>query len=212
MDDNSISNEKLTESRSVWNEIYDWVDSAVITVICLVMVFAFAIKQVRIDGGSMEMTLIDGQRVLVSDIGYTPSYGDIVVISSEVYDDKPIIKRVIATGGQWVNIENGDVFVGNSVDDMKAVGREFVGGVYTDRSINPDAFKPLSYPLYVPEGKVFALGDNRTVSIDSRFAAIGLIDERDIIGKAVLRVYPFDKIGSIKPALSVTELNENYYY
>lgn len=192
------SNDGLKETRSFWNELYEWIDCTVITVMVILLVFTFLFRQVKIDGGSMEPTLQNGERVVVSDMFYTPEYGDIVVISREIYDNVPIIKRIIATEGQWVDIYGGAVYVGDSKDTMKAVGSEFVGDLYTDAIVgNPDYYGYHEYPLQVPENHVFVLGDNRNVSLDSRTCVVGLIDQRQILGKALYRVYPFEKIGSV---------------
>ena len=191
-------NSRIKESRSVWNEIYEWVDCAVITVVCLLLVFTFIFRQVKIDGSSMEKTLFDGERVIVSDMFYTPQYGDIVVISSEIYDNVPIIKRVIATEGQWIDIHDGNVYVGDNLEEMKQVGTEFIGDTVTEETVGSvDIYGRQEYPLLVPQNMVFVMGDNRTVSLDSRTEAVGLIDERFILGKALYRVYPFSEFGSI---------------
>lgn len=188
----------VRQTKTVWTEIYEWIDSAVITVMVILLAFTFLFRQVRIEGGSMLPTLQNGERVIVSDVFYTPEYGDIVVISSEVYDDIPIIKRVIATEGQWVDIREGKVWVGKSSDNMKEVGSEFVGDIVTEVSVgSTDVYGVQKYPLQVPENHVFVLGDNRSVSLDSRTAVVGLIDQRQILGKALYRVFPFDNIGSI---------------
>ena len=190
-------NKKLKETRTFWNELYEWVDCAVITIICILLMFTFVFRQVKIDGGSMEPTLHNEERVIVSDMFYTPEYGDNVVISSEVYDNVPIIKRVIATEGQWIDIYDGLVYVGNSKDDMKPVGSEFVGDIYTEAALGGGLYGSLDYPLQVPENHVFVLGDNRSVSLDSRTTVVGLIDERHILGKALYRIYPISEFGSI---------------
>lgn len=195
--DRSSANDGLKETRSFWSEVYEWIDCAVITVMVILLVFTFLFRQVKIDGGSMEPTLINGERIVVSDLFYTPEYGDIVVISSEVYDNVPIIKRVIATEGQWVDIFDGTVYVGNSKNDMKAVGSEFVGDIYTDAVVGGGFYGSHEYPLQVPKNHVFVLGDNRNVSLDSRTTSVGLVDERQILGKALYRVYPFNKLGSV---------------
>ncbi|MBQ3549454.1 MAG: signal peptidase I [Clostridia bacterium] len=190
-------NKKLKETRTFWNELYEWVDCAIITIICILLMFTFVFRQVKIDGGSMEPTLRNEERVIVSDMFYTPEYGDIVVISSEVYDNVPIIKRVIATEGQWIDIYDGLVYVGDSKDDMKPVGSEFVGDIYTEAELGGGLYEGQEYPLQVPENHVFVLGDNRSVSLDSRTTVVGLIDERHILGKALYRIYPFSEFGSI---------------
>ncbi len=191
------NNKRLKETKTFWGELYEWIDTAVITVMCILLAFTFLFRQVMIDGGSMNPTLKDEERVIVSDVLYTPKYGDIVVISSEVYDNVPIIKRVIATEGQWIEIFDGVVYVGDTADTMEPVGEEFVGDIYTESVIAGGAYGYHEYPLQVPENHVFVLGDNRSVSLDSRTTTVGVIDERQILGKALYRVYPFDKIGSI---------------
>ena len=92
---NNVLN-KIKETRSLWKEVYDWVDCAVITIICVILLFTFCFRQVEIDGSSMSNTLEHGDRILISNIFYTPKKGDVVVVSSEIYDNVPIIKRVIA--------------------------------------------------------------------------------------------------------------------
>ena len=188
----------VKQTKTFWAEAYEWIDSAVITIMVILLAFTFLFRQVRIEGGSMLPTLQNGERVIVSDVFYTPEYGDIVVISSEVYDNIPIIKRVIATEGQWVDIHDGKVFVGKSTENMKEVGSEFVGDIVTEVSVGaPDIYGVQTYPLQIPENHVFVLGDNRSVSLDSRTTVVGLIDQRQILGKALYRVFPFDNIGSI---------------
>ena len=188
---------QMKETRSFWNEAYEWIDCAVITIIAILLVFTFLFNQVKIEGGSMNPTLMDEERVIVSDVLYTPEYGDIIVISSEVYDDTPIIKRVIATEGQWVDIFDGVVSVGNTKDTMKPVGSEFVGDIYTESVMSGGIYGFHKYPIQVPENHVFVLGDNRSVSLDSRTTDVGFVSEDQILGKALYRIYPFDRFGSI---------------
>ena len=126
---------RVKETHSIWSEIYEWVDCAVITVVCILLLFTFVFRQVEIEGDSMKDTLFDGNRVIVSNVFYTPKYGDVVVISSEVYNNEPIIKRIIATGGQWIDIKAGVVYVGDTKDAMQPVGDEFVGDVYTTSTV-----------------------------------------------------------------------------
>lgn len=188
---------KIKETKSVWAEAYEWIDSAVLTVMVLLLVFTFLFRQVKIDGDSMHPTLQDGERVIISDVFYTPKYGDIVVISSEVYGNVPIIKRVIATEGQWIDIEGGNVYVGEDRLNMYKVSDEFVGDVYTEEVVASGLLGYYKYPIQVPENHVFVLGDNRNISLDSRTEIIGFIDCRQILGKALYRVYPIEKLGGL---------------
>ncbi len=188
--------ENIKESKSVLSEIYEWVDCAVITVLVILLLFSFVFKQVEVDGTSMNDTLLHKERVVISDAFYKPEYGDIVVISNEVFGDIPLIKRVIATEGQWINIEDGIVYVGDTKDSMEPKGNEFTSHARTESIVSPE-YGYHTYPLQVPEGTVFVLGDNRSISLDSRTQSVGFIDNRQIIGKALYRVYPFEKFGNI---------------
>ena len=143
---------------------------------------------VVVSGSSMNNTLTDGDRLLVQSTFYTPQRGDVVVVDSYINYGKPLVKRVIAKGGDTVDIdvEQGLVYVNGEALDEPYVpeGTLSTGNV--------------EFPLTVPEGTLFLMGDNRQHSTDSRSSDVGFIDERDILGKVVLRIYPFNKIGLIQ--------------
>lgn len=180
---------------SVLLEIFDWIDSVVFSVILMILIFTLVFRIVGIKGESMENTVLDGEKVIISDVFYTPKRGDIVVISRDYFNSlgqpvegsEPIIKRVIATEGQTVNIdfESGIVYV----DD------EPLDEPYTKTPTNRQ--DDVQFPLTVDEGCIFVLGDNRAISKDSRDSSIGLVNERYILGKVILRVYPFDRFGRL---------------
>lgn len=172
--------------------------SAVMCVILILFLFFFRVAVV--DGSSMYDTLIHGDYVLLlnSVIAGEPEYGDIIVISKDSYaGGAPIIKRVIATEGQKVdiNFETGAVTV-----DGKVLEEPYIHTPTTN-------FEGVHFPLTVAPGCVFVLGDNRGVSKDSRDPEIGQIDCRQIIGRAIFLFYPgedpatdqrqFDRIGAI---------------
>ncbi len=162
---------------------YDLIDSVKGAVIVVFLIFAFVFKAVGVDGDSMFPTLRDKDWVAVSGITASVERGDIVVITQPWERNVPIIKRVIAVGGDTVHID----FDANSV---------YVNGVLLNE---PYICEPtwLSYdvefPLTVEEGKLFVMGDNRNVSLDSRSSKIGLIDERYVLGKALVRIYPMSE-------------------
>ncbi len=166
--------------------VYDWVQSMLFAIAIVILLLTFALRLVSVDGGSMNNTLFHKDKVIVTNFLYTPKTGDIVVISHGEHYADPIIKRVIATEGQTLEIdeENNTVTVdGIVLDEPYAVGNTYL----SDNNI----------PEVIPEGKVFVMGDNREDSLDSRSTAIGLVNESDIIGKAQYVVYPFSSFQNL---------------
>lgn len=168
--------------------LYDWISALLVAVVVVVLVMTFCFRMVAVDGSSMMDTLQDNDYVFITGLNYEPQVGDIVVISHGVELNKPIVKRVIAVGGQTVDIdfETGDVTVdGVLLDEPYILGSTTVSA-------------DVEFPLTVTEGTVFVLGDNRVISKDSRYSDVGLIDVNNIIGKVQLRVYPFGSFGLIE--------------
>lgn len=176
--------------------VFEWLEIIITAIIAVVIIFTFIFKVVTIEGGSMKETIHHGEKVIISNMFYTPKNGDIVVISRNIdnsVDEEssaPIIKRIIATEGQTVNIdfEQGIVFV-----DGVALDEPYTR---TPTNLKYD----IEFPVLVDDGCVFVLGDNRNDSRDSRSSLIGnngMIDIRYILGKAIFRILPFDKIGGL---------------
>ena len=178
-----VSKGKSPFSKTV-KEIIEWVSSIAAALIFVTLLFTYVFRVVGVSGSSMNPTLSTGDRVIISGLFYEPKYGDIVVTTQSDEDDKPLIKRVIAVGGQTVKIdsESGDVYVdGKLLEESYISGKTFETGDMVGEII-------------VPEGEVFLMGDNRAISLDSRFNEIGTIDERHILGKVYLRIWPFSEI------------------
>jgi signal peptidase I len=175
---------------SFTNSCYEWMEALIASLIVVVVVFTFLFRVVNVSGSSMLPTLESNDRVLLSSLFYTPKQGDVVVISRTVGLSKPIIKRVIATEGQTVDIdfEKGLVLVDGEPLDESAYIENGITTQYSD----------FTFPMEVPEGCVFVLGDNRPVSKDSRSKDVGMVDERYILGKAEWIVFPFDRFGKIE--------------
>ena len=156
----------------------------------VLIVFSILFRIVIVSGPSMKNTLIDGDwLLLMSNVLYrNPEQGDVIVACKEAYENgTPIVKRIIATEGQVVdiNFETGTVMVDNQILDEPYISSP------TDRD------EGMQFPLTVPEGCVFVLGDNRQDSKDSRSPEIGLIDEREILGKAIFIIFPGDEKGNL---------------
>ena len=164
-------------------DLYEWVQALVCSVLTVVLVFTFGIRLIGVDGHSMVPTLQDGDRLLVTTslLSGDYEYGDIAIIQKGSFaGGEPIVKRVIATGGQTVDIdfETGAVYVD--------------GTLLEEDYINELTFveEGTEFPLTVPEGSIFVMGDNRNHSSDSRDASLGTVDTRYVIGRAVLLAFP----------------------
>ena len=168
-------------------EIYDWLQCIVYALVVCVLVFVFFFRTIDVVGHSMEPTLQEGDKLIVSNLFYTPKYGDIVVLRKESFGTQAIVKRVIATEGQTVDIdfEQGIVYV-----DGVALDEPYIAEKTT---------RPLDFngEVTVPEGCVFVMGDNRNRSNDSRDDKIGMVDVRYIIGRELIRVYPLSSFGLV---------------
>ena len=176
-------------AKNSGKEIYDWIYSLVIALIICVIIFAFFIRVVDVVGTSMNPTLNNSDKMLVSGLFYKPSVGDVVVFKKNEYDpDKALVKRVIAVEDQEINIDfdKGIVYIN---------GQPIVEDYILEPTMNKLDFIG---PKTVPEGCVFVMGDNRNASVDSRKAEIGMVDTRLILGKAYFVIYPLSVIRIIE--------------
>ncbi|MBE6740144.1 MAG: signal peptidase I [Ruminococcaceae bacterium] len=190
-------NTKQKEPVSITKEAFEWLEVVVSAMLAVVIIFTFVFRVATIVGDSMKDTFYENEKIIITDWFYEPKVGDVVVVSRNVSNDYhtdesegPIIKRIIATEGQTVDIDfnKGIVYVdGVALDEP-----------YTRTPTN--LHYDIQFPVRVPDNHVFCLGDNRNESLDSRSSRIGnngMIDERYILGKAVFRVFPFDRFGGV---------------
>lgn len=200
---------KNNDKQSMVAEIFDYYELCIYSLCAVIVLFSFFIRLCRVDGQSMEDTLHHGEMLVVSDVFYTPERGDIIVFhqtgsqSQGVYWgyslNEPVVKRVIATGGEWIDIDYVDGKLEVTIYDSNMENPRVLDETYAKYSgvalANPAG--SYSYPLRIPEGYVFVMGDNRWHSSDSRSSIIGLVDTRRILGHALMRLTPFDKMGAV---------------
>lgn len=179
-----MSDEKKPQEKMGWKKsVILYLHDVIYYLIVILVLFLLLFRVVVVSGTSMNMTLYNGDYLLLlSNTFYrNPQQGDIVVISKESFDNgAPIVKRVIATEGQTVNI---DFALGIVYVDGKALEEDYVNSPTNTRGA-------VAFPVTVPEGCVFVMGDNRNGSRDSRYVEIGMIDKREILGKAIFLFLP----------------------
>lgn len=173
--------------------IFEWIEELVFASVLVVLIFSFAFKIVSVSGDSMLPNYTDGDKLIITSFAGAAQQGDVVVIVGAL--DNPIIKRVIATEGQEIDIntETGTVYVDGTAIDESIFDLEngITTKVYTSLEL-------MQLPQTVPEGCVFVLGDNRTVSEDSRYTTVGMVDTNMIIGEVVFQIYPINDFGLIE--------------
>jgi len=169
-------------AETAGESLYEWVRALVSSVLAVVLIFTVVVRLIGVDGHSMVPTLQDGDRLAVAVGVLAGKYraGDIVVLRKQSFLDEPIVKRVIALEGQTVDI---DFSTGSVKVDGKVLNEPYINEL-TFRSDGTE------FPLTVPEGSVFVMGDNRNHSNDSRDVRLGTVDTGYIIGKAVFLLYP----------------------
>ncbi len=182
---NNQAQDKNTKSSAI-ETVFDFVEVAVFALVMVAVLFAFFIRIVGVDGGSMMNTLQNHDRLLLVKAFYTPERGDIVVINRE--NNTPLIKRVIAVGGDTIEI--------NPETNEVILNGEILNEPYVDESY-PTLLFDMNGPVTVPEGHVFVMGDHRDASHDSRKNDIGCVDEDAIVGKAIFRFYPLESFGGL---------------
>ena len=184
--------------RKLMKSTYEWVEIICVSIALMLVVFMFAFRLVQVDGHSMNNTLKHGDRLIISDAFYTPKAGDIVVIvtDSGKYSDTPLIKRIIATEGQTIELDtvNWKIFI-TEADGTKHELDESIYDSLIKRESKDMEHGIVEFPYTVPEGCVFVMGDNRNASDDSR--NLGAISIDNIVGRVLFRLVPFDKFGNV---------------
>lgn len=189
------------KSKDILGDLMEICESVITSIFVVIIIFTFLCKPVTVEGNSMNPTLLNQDKLIMTAFLYNPKPGDIVVVENEeshyypagdtselitgdgLEKGKRLIKRVIATGGQTINIDfdNGIVYV-----DDKALSENYI------KEPTKSDLGAFTYPVEVPEGYIFVMGDNRNNSTDSRDPHVGFVKNEDVLGKAVLRFYPLE--------------------
>ena len=200
MDKNTVS--EITENESRAFSIFEYLELIAICACVVMSIFAIGLRICVVDGDSMNQTLKHGDVLVTNEILYEPARGDIVVFHmNNEYYNKPLIKRVIATEGEWIDIKrsgNGLVIKIYEADDTDFSDPFIYKDEHAYYSLLNTGWAGLyDYPIQVPEGCVFVMGDNRWNSSDSRSDKVGFVDERIIFGHVICRIAPLNRISML---------------
>ncbi len=172
--------------KKLVDNLFELASIAVTSVLAITIIFTFLFRLVGVDGSSMVPTLSHKDWLVTATAVSDYEYKDIIIAVQPGTLNEPLVKRVIATEGQWIDVDYdaGVVRVGDTKETMVALEENYIAEPATERHYTDMN----EYPIQVPENCVFAMGDNRNNSTDSRSSLVGFIDERYILGKAMCRI------------------------
>lgn len=181
---------KDEEKTSFKQDLYYWTQALIVVLVGLILACTLAGRVIRVVGSSMVPTLHQNDLLLLWSVGYAPQRGDVIVLRKESFLSYPVVKRVIATGGEHVTVDytTGTVSVDGVVLDEPYINELMVDTGSPNMTV---------LDVTVPEGSIYVMGDNRNKSSDSRDERLGTVDERYILGKALFRIFPLTAFGAV---------------
>ena len=178
-------------------DIVDYIEIFSFALCFVILIFSFFCRLCTVAGPSMEDTLIDGEKVIISDMFYSPKRNDIIVFHDTDTLNKPVVKRVIATEGDTVkitySIDKMTVEITDKNGNTETLAEDYIRYNFSEK---PYIYENCVYT--VPDGMIFVMGDNRCHSTDSRDPNIGFVDEREVLGRVIFRITPLSKFGTVK--------------
>lgn len=175
-------------SKNIKKEIIEWT-KIIVTSLVIALVITHFVRPTLVQGSSMYPTLEEKDYLVMNRVAYNhkePQRGDIIVFKTDLLQangkEKDLVKRVIGLPGDHIKITNNQVYLNGKLQNEK-----YIHGEKTEGDID----------MTIPKGYIFAMGDNRENSMDSRDPEVGLVNEKDIMGKVMIRLLPFDKIGKV---------------
>ncbi len=185
--DSEILSAEQKPSKNILREIFDTVELLAIAASVILLLFTLVVRITVVEGNSMESTLSSNDKLIVSNLFYSPEPGDIVIIQSPAINHgEAIIKRVIAVGGDTVQLVRGAVYVNGEL--LPEADGSLGYTVSPEENVDIGSYR-------LAEDEIFVLGDNRSISYDS--GDFGPVDRRAVLGKVLLRIAPFDVFGTV---------------
>lgn len=196
-----MSKKEIAPQPSFAADIFEWIEMIILSACIVLLIFTFVARPAMVDGASMDDTLHHKEMLIISDMFYEPERGDIIVFQKiNSTHPAPIVKRVIATAGETVNLVPSveseyeyNVIITDKDNNTRVLEEPYCKWM-TDQIVRSD----MQYPIHLEEGQLFVMGDNRNHSMDSRDSRIGVVNEKEIIGKVMLRAFPINKFGIVK--------------